>query len=158
MISYAYIDSPLGPLLAVKENSRLTQLRFPVKGNPAEPSLSWTCRPSMFEHETREISAYFSKKLTGFSIPLAPMGTDFQQSVWRAMRDIPFGATASYKEIAEAIHNPRACRAVGRAAGANPLPIVIPCHRVIGSNGTLTGFGSGLAIKQQLLQLEATAL
>ncbi|MFO7751073.1 MAG: methylated-DNA--[protein]-cysteine S-methyltransferase [Desulfobacteraceae bacterium] len=158
MISCAYINTPLGPLLAAKEKSRLIQLRLPVKGKPAEPPLSWTCRPSRFEHETREISAYFSKKLTLFSIPLAPLGTDFQQSVWRAMLDIPFGATASYKEIAEAIHNPRACRAVGRAAGANPLPIVIPCHRVIGSNGALTGFGSGLAIKQHLLQLEAKSL
>lgn len=91
-----------------------------------------------------------------FSIALSPTGTNFQQSVWSALREIPYGQTRSYKQIAEIVGRPKAVRAVGKANGANPLPILVPCHRVIGANGSLTGFGGGLAAKSYLLELEST--
>ncbi|MEA1966753.1 MAG: methylated-DNA--[protein]-cysteine S-methyltransferase [Thermodesulfobacteriota bacterium] len=96
--------------------------------------------------------------MKSFSLPLAPDGTDFQKKVWQAMLNIPWGTTVSYQNIAKAIRNPLACRAVGGAASANPIPLVIPCHRVIGKNGTLTGFGSGLKIKKYLIELETENL
>ena len=105
----------------------------------------------------RELTAYFAGELREFSLPLAPVGTPFQLDVWNALRAIPYGETRSYGELAERIGRPKAVRAVGAANGANPLPIVVPCHRVIGSNGTLTGFGGGLPLKQALLALERGA-
>ncbi len=101
-------------------------------------------------------SAYFAGELRQFSLALAPVGTPFQLDVWNALRAIPYGETRSYGELAERIGRPSAVRAVGAANGANPLPIVVPCHRVIGSNGSLTGFGGGLPLKQALLALERT--
>jgi methylated-DNA-[protein]-cysteine S-methyltransferase len=103
----------------------------------------------------RQLSEYFAGKRTHFELPLEPQGTEFQKKVWGRLRKIPFGKTRSYLQIARAIGSPRACRAVGGATGKNPLSIVIPCHRVIGANGTLTGFGGGLETKAKLLALEA---
>lgn len=102
----------------------------------------------------KELSEYFSGRRREFAIPLAPAGTLFQKQVWEALQQIPYGETRSYKEIAEAIGNPKACRAVGMANNKNPIPIIIPCHRVLGSNGSMVGYAGGLAIKEQLLGLE----
>jgi methylated-DNA-[protein]-cysteine S-methyltransferase len=101
-----------------------------------------------------QLSAYFAGSLREFSLPLEMAGTDFQMRVWRKLCDIPYGETRSYRELAVALGNPKAVRAVGAANGANPLPIVIPCHRVIGANGSLVGYGGGLNLKKRLLELE----
>lgn len=106
----------------------------------------------------RQLSAYFAGKAEAFDLPLAPEGTAFQLNVWRQLGEIPYGETISYGELARRIGNPNACRAVGLANGTNPIPIVIPCHRVIGSNGKLTGYGGGLDIKEKLLALERRQL
>jgi methylated-DNA-[protein]-cysteine S-methyltransferase len=102
----------------------------------------------------RQLEAYFSGKLRDFNLPLSPDGTPFQQAVWREVSRIPYGSTSTYAAIAAGIGKPSAVRAVGAANGRNPLPIVIPCHRVVGTNGGLTGYGGGLWIKQTLLALE----
>jgi methylated-DNA-[protein]-cysteine S-methyltransferase len=101
-----------------------------------------------------QIDAYFAGALTEFSLPLDPAGTDFQRRVWLALADIPYGETESYGELAARVGNPKACRAVGLANGRNPIPLVLPCHRVIGANGSLTGYGGGLELKQRLLDHE----
>src|SRR5262249_10548211 len=108
----------------------------------------------VLDETCRQLDAYFSGKLRDFDLPLAPEGTDFQLRVWKALEGIPFGQTYSYSKIAEVIGSPKAVRAVGAANGRNPLPIVIPCHRVIGANGSLTGFGGGMERKEMLLRLE----
>ena len=102
----------------------------------------------------RELGEYFSGTRRGFDLPLAPQGTDFQRRVWRALQDIPYGQTRSYAQLAAAVGAPRACRAVGGANGRNPLPILIPCHRVIAADGRLAGFSAGLERKEALLELE----
>jgi methylated-DNA-[protein]-cysteine S-methyltransferase len=101
-----------------------------------------------------QLKAYFNGKLREFSLPLAPDGTEFQMSVWKALCEIPYGTTVSYKEIASAVNNPKAFRAVGNANNKNPIPIFIPCHRVIASDGKLAGYGGGISIKEKLLRLE----
>jgi methylated-DNA-[protein]-cysteine S-methyltransferase len=106
----------------------------------------------------RQLSDYFAGKRTQFELPLEPRGTEFQKKVWRHLRRIPFGKTRSYGDIARTVGSPRASRAVGAACGKNPLSIVVPCHRVVGANGALTGFGGGLETKAELLALEAHAL
>jgi methylated-DNA-[protein]-cysteine S-methyltransferase len=103
----------------------------------------------------KQLSEYIAGKRSSFDLPLQPEGSDFQQQVWQALLHIPFGATASYLDIALAVGNRKACRAVGAANGKNPIPIIIPCHRIIGSNGKLTGYAGGLARKQYLLALES---
>ena len=105
-----------------------------------------------------QLKAYLKGKLRKFSLPLAPLGTEFQKSVWKALCNIPYGATASYKEIAEAVNNPNAYRAVGNANNKNPIPIIIPCHRVIASDGKLAGYGGGITIKEKLLKLEGAVV
>lgn len=113
-------------------------------------------RNDAFKPVKQQLAAYFAGELTDFNLVLAPEGTDFQLAVWTALQKIPYGETCSYGDIANRIGKPEASRAVGAANGQNPLPIVIPCHRVIGSNGSLTGFGGGLDCKQFLLRLEQT--
>ena len=108
----------------------------------------------VFRAAIEQLSAYFAGSLREFRLPLEMAGTDFQMRVWRMLRDIPYGETRSYRDLAVALGNPAAVRAVGAANGANPLPIVIPCHRVIGANGSLVGYGGGLALKKRLLELE----
>ncbi|HEX8153874.1 MAG TPA: methylated-DNA--[protein]-cysteine S-methyltransferase, partial [Thermoanaerobaculia bacterium] len=105
-----------------------------------------------------QLAAYFRGELRAFDLPLAPSGTAFQQSVWSVLRSIPYGTTRTYLDVANAIGKPSACRAVGAANGANPLPIVVPCHRVIGTSGALTGFGGGIDVKRKLLALEGALL
>ena len=138
--------SPLGPLLLRAEGEALTGLDWAVGG--AEES------PLLLEAE-RQLLAYFAGRLRQFELPLSPAGTPFQQQVWAALREIPYGETCSYGALAARIGKPGAARAVGMANHANPLPILLPCHRVIGADGSLTGYGGGLEKKRCLLALEA---
>jgi len=150
---YAIVDSPVGPLLLAGDAAGLHQLAFVKDGRPAIAP-DWQLDREAFAGLIAELDAYFAGRLRRFATPLAPRGTPFQLDVWRALCDIPYGETISYGELARRIDNPKAVRAVGLANGANPIAIIVPCHRVIGSNGTLTGYGGGLPIKQALLALE----
>jgi methylated-DNA-[protein]-cysteine S-methyltransferase len=124
----------------------------------AHPQANWKQDSGRFKEVRRQLEAYFSGKLREFELPLAMEGTDFQLCVWNALRTIPYGETISYAQLATRIGNPKAVRAVGLANGCNPIPIIVPCHRVIGSDGSLTGFGGGLPTKQKLLDLESKQL
>jgi methylated-DNA-[protein]-cysteine S-methyltransferase len=119
------------------------------------PGPGWTKDKAPFAEVMRQLRAYFDGKLKEFDLPLTLEGTDFQRRVWTSLMAIQYGETLSYAELAERIGNPKAVRAVGLANGSNPIPIIIPCHRVIGSNGSLTGFGGGLDTKKTLLALES---
>ena len=132
---------------------------FPRNGEPVKPQPDWEASLTGPVGEAiRQLGEYFAKMRVEFDLPLATEGTPFQRSVWRVLREIPYGATISYGELARRVGNPKASRAVGSANGKNPLPIVIPCHRVIASDGTLGGFGGGLPAKEALLALEREAL
>ncbi len=148
------IDSPIGALLLAGDGIRLTHVGFQGGPHPQRPQRDWTAARGPFEAAITQLEEYFAGRRREFDLPLAPQGTDFQRRVWRELTTIAYGQTISYSELARRIGNPRASRAVGLANGANPLPIVVPCHRVIGANGSLTGFGGGLPIKQALLALE----
>jgi len=154
MTSYTSLASPIGPLLLVADGSGLRQIVFAKNGRPAEAEPDWQQNSSPFRDLTRQLEAYFAGQLEIFDLPLAPEGTSFQQKVWTELCKIPYGETISYGDLACRIGNPNASRAVGLANGSNPIPIIIPCHRVIGSNGKLTGYGGGLHIKEKLLALE----
>lgn len=151
---YSHMDSPIGRLLLAGDEGGLRLISFPTGSRTRSVEPGWTENETPFVETKRQLAAYFAGTLTEFDLPLAPQGTPFQLSVWRALRQIPYGETVSYGAIAEAIGRPNASRAVGAANGANPLPIVVPCHRVIGSTGKLTGFGGGLDTKAALLALE----
>jgi methylated-DNA-[protein]-cysteine S-methyltransferase len=146
------IDSPCGALIAISDGDSISQLEFPGRESPVEGAVH---DDAPFRELRAQLAAYFAGTRRAFDLPLAPMGTPFQLEVWAALRAIPYGATTSYGELARSIGKPRAVRAVGAANGANPIAIVVPCHRVIGANGTLTGYGGGLPRKQLLLALEA---
>jgi methylated-DNA-[protein]-cysteine S-methyltransferase len=149
-LSHAWMDSPVGRLLLVAENGALLKVSFP----PAVAPPDSVQRDEQFGPAVEQLMAYFDGKLRAFDLPLAPRGTPFQMRVWEELTRIPYGETRSYSEIARGIGRPEAVRAVGASNGANPLPIVVPCHRVIGANGSLTGFGGGLTAKRYLLDLE----
>ena len=151
---YRSIDSPIGPLLLAGDDHGLHFLLFARGRSDAKPKPGWEPDRGLLKEPVKQLHAYFAGKLRSFDLPLAPEGTSFQSQVWRALCDIPYGETASYGEIAKRIGNPKAVRAVGLANGSNPIAVIIPCHRVIGSNGSLTGYGGGLPIKQALLALE----
>jgi len=140
------IDSPLGAMTLEGTDTALCALRFGAHGE-GEPN-------ALLRRASQELSEYFAGKRREFDLPLSPEGTDFQKKVWRTLCDIPFGETRSYKDIAEAVGNPKGLRAVGMANNRNPIAIIIPCHRVIGKNGSLTGYGGGLDKKAYLLKLE----
>ena len=150
---YRYLDTPIGRLLLVRDASGLRVIHF-VKAEPYDVPADWQQRDDAFEDVTSQLAEYFSGVRRTFELTLAPEGTPFQQRVWNALLDIPYGETISYGELAARIGQRSASRAVGLANGSNPLPIVIPCHRVIGANGKLTGYGGGLSIKERLLALE----
>ena len=152
------MESPIGSLLLAANEKGLREIRFVQGRQPAEPDPSWGKDAAQLEETIRQLRAYFAGELENFDLQLAPEGTPFQLDVWRNLCEIPYGATVSYGELASRIGNPKACRAVGLANGSNPIPIVIPCHRVIGSNGKLTGYGGGLPIKEKLLALERRQL
>ncbi len=151
---YRYLDSPVGELLVAGSGTSILQLHFPGQSGRIEPELDWQHDPLGFDDARRQLEEYFSGQRTRFSLELMPRGTPFQLSVLRALTEIPYGETRSYRDIAIRLGNPKAVRAVGAANGRNPLPIIIPCHRVIGSDGSLTGFGGGLMTKRFLLDLE----
>jgi methylated-DNA-[protein]-cysteine S-methyltransferase len=155
---YTQIESPLGPLLLAADDAGLRQILFVNGRHPARPESSWKEDRVPLNDGIRQLHAYFGGELEKFDLPLAPEGTPFQLGVWRSLCDIPYGETISYGELAGRVGNPKASRAVGLANGSNPIPIVIPCHRVIGSNGKLTGYGGGLPIKEKLLALERRQL
>jgi methylated-DNA-[protein]-cysteine S-methyltransferase len=155
---YTRIESPLGPLLLTADDAGLRQIFFVNGRHPARPESSWKEDRAPLIETIRQLQAYFAGELESFDLKLAPEGTPFQQEVWRRLCDIPYGETISYGTLAGRIGNPKASRAVGLANGSNPIPIVIPCHRVIGSNGKLTGYGGGLPIKEKLLALERRQL
>jgi methylated-DNA-[protein]-cysteine S-methyltransferase len=151
MIYKAFIETSIGRLGIAEEDDVLTHLFFREKKAPAVSVERWT---PLLRTAAKEIKEYLNGKRKMFDLPLKYHGTDFQMSVWNALRTIPYGETRSYRDIAEQIGNVKACRAVGMANHWNPIAIIIPCHRVIGANGSLVGFGGGLALKQQLLELE----
>ena len=159
MRTHTVIDSPVGPLTIVAEDGQIRCLYMDLqrhrphdselgepdpRGREAEP----------FKATADQLEAYFAGRRTRFELPLAPEGSDFQQRVWAALQEIPYGETESYGELAARIGSPGAARAVGLANGKNPIGIVIPCHRVVGSSGSLTGYGGGLDRKRALLDLE----
>lgn len=153
----------MGPLLLARDERGLLRVSFgtmSVGGGKKEefPKVDWTENAASFGEMIRQLRAYFGGKLKEFDVPLVLLGTDFQVRVWQALRSIPYGETISYLELAKRIGNAKAVRAVGLANGANPIPIIVPCHRVIGSNGNLTGFGGGLENKAKLLALESKQL
>ena len=143
--------TPLGALQLEATESGLSAIRFPSRATKPVETPQTT---PVLDHAIEELTAYFKSELTRFSVPLDWAGTPFQESVWVALTRIPFGATVSYNEIAHAIGRPRSARPVGGAVGRNPLPIIVPCHRVMGSNGALTGFTGGLEFKVSLLTHE----
>jgi methylated-DNA-[protein]-cysteine S-methyltransferase len=153
MIEYRTIDSPIGPLTLAGHDSVLTTLR--MVDQTYEPSrVGWSPNPGAFDDAVEQLGAYFAGELTEFDIELDLRGTEFQQRVWKALLTIPYGETRSYGKIAEQIGTPGSARAVGLANGHNPIAIIVPCHRVIGANGGLTGYGGGLDRKRTLLELE----
>jgi methylated-DNA-[protein]-cysteine S-methyltransferase len=151
---YSYVSTDHGRLLVAGDERGLREISFERGTGHRGPRAEWKRDSAALEEAERQLRAYFAGELREFSLDLAPEGTQFQRQVWNALLTIPYGETTSYGEIARAIGRPDACRAVGAANGSNPLPIVIPCHRVIGSTGKLTGYGGGLWIKEALLDLE----
>lgn len=152
--AYAYFDSPVGTLLLVADPEGLREIRFPKNGKRVPADNSWRESAAFLREPIRQLQDYFGGRREDFDLMLAPQGTPFQRTVWKQLCRIPYGETISYGELARRIGNPNASRAVGLANGSNPIPIIIPCHRVIGSNGKLTGYGGGLPIKEKLLALE----
>ena len=149
------MPSPVGPLLLAADDDGLHLIEFHSPRHPMGRASEWHQGETDFLREARaQLDDYFEGRRREFDLPLAPRGTDFQRAVWRCLRDIPYGETISYAELARRVGKPSAVRAVGAANGRNPLPIVVPCHRVIGTDGSLTGFGGGLPTKQFLLELE----
>jgi methylated-DNA-[protein]-cysteine S-methyltransferase len=154
MTLFTILESPIGPLSVARDGrgGAITDLHFFARTKDG-----WQRDDSAFDDVATQLREYFAGTRREFDLPLAPSGTEFQRSVWNVLRAIPYGRTWSYLDVANAIGKPSACRAVGAANGANPLPIVVPCHRVIGANGSLTGFGGGIDVKKRLLALEGGA-
>jgi len=154
-IFHRTLPSPVGPLLVAASDAGLHALEFPQNRHPVRRWSTWEPGDHAVLRETQsQLEAYFAGKLRQFDLPLAPRGTAFQEEVWTTLAAIPYGSTWTYRDLANAVGRPTATRAVGAANGRNPLPIVLPCHRVIGTGGALTGFGGGLPTKEFLLHLE----
>ena len=151
---YTYFDSPVGRLLLAGDQTSLHFLSFPGGHKAFGPQSAWLQSDIHFNATKDQLFSYFSGSLKVFDIPLTLHGTDFQKRVWGLLREIPYGATRTYGGLAKELEMPKASRAVGAANGSNPIPIIIPCHRVIGSTGKLTGFGGGIDTKRFLLDLE----
>ena len=150
MMLYSFVETPIGLLLLAGAGGRLQQVHFA----PAHPEDGWKHDPLAFRDAEKQLVEYFAGARREFDLDIEMIGTPFQLEVWSALRRIPYGEVRSYSEIARKIGRPNAVRAVGAANGANPIPIIVPCHRVIGANGSLTGFGGGLDVKRSLLDLE----
>lgn len=154
MILYRHLDSPVGLLTVAATDAGLHAIEFPRNRHPADRH-GWTEGDhALIDLAARQLDEYFAAERQAFDLPLAPRGTDFQRTVWMTLAGIGYGETISYAQLAQRVGKPTAMRAVGAANGRNPLPIVLPCHRVIGADGSLTGFGGGLPTKQFLLELE----
>ncbi|WP_046300341.1 MULTISPECIES: methylated-DNA--[protein]-cysteine S-methyltransferase [unclassified Mycobacterium] len=153
MTCFRTIDSPIGPLTLAGDDGRLTHLLMLDHAHAPDRN-GWRRDDTAFSDVAQQLSAYFAGDLTEFDVDYALLGTDFQRRVWTALLTIPYGQTRSYGELASQIGSPTASRAVGLANGRNPISIIVPCHRVIGSNGSLTGYGGGIDRKKSLLDLE----
>lgn len=154
---YIYCESPVGPLLLAGRSAALELLAFSSGNQAKAPEAEWEAQGAPFAKAAHQLAEYFNGRRRAFDLPLAPKATAFQRKVLEALQAIPYGETRTYKDIAAAIGRPKAVRAVGAANAKNPIPIIIPCHRVVGSDGSLTGFGGGLDAKRMLLRLEAEA-
>ncbi len=157
MTLYTYFDSPLGRMLLTSNGCALSGVYFVGQKHAAMPAGDWAQEPcaALFAQAQTELAQYFAGERKCFDLPLAPAGTSFQTRVWQALRAIPCGTTRTYKELAQSLGVPRSGRAVAAAVGRNPISVVAPCHRVIGSDGSLTGYAGGLERKRALLELEA---
>ncbi|MFC5491029.1 methylated-DNA--[protein]-cysteine S-methyltransferase [Dokdonella soli] len=153
-MDYDYLDTPIGPLLLVADEHGLRHIDFPRADQGERIKRDWRRDRRNLGAAIEQLEAYFDGRLHTFDLALAARGTEFRRCVWNELARIPYGETISYGELARRIGDPSASRAVGAANGANPLPIIVPCHRVIGANGKLTGFGGGLPTKQWLLEHE----
>lgn len=151
---YTYIDTAFAKVLIAQTEAGITHIRFMHRPTAEPPRPDWRYTDTLPGDAATQVQSYFAGERFVFDVPLAPEGTPFQQSVWQALLTIPYGETCSYADIATTLNKPKAVRAVGAANGRNPIPIIIPCHRVIGSNGRLTGYAGGLDTKSYLLQLE----
>lgn len=152
---FAKFETEIGKILIGEENGALTDL-FPVQGET--PDVEYAEETVLLQNAAQQVREYLAGARTTFSLPTAPAGTEFQRAVWQALREIPYGETRSYRELAQFIGRPGAARAVGQAAHRNPLLLLVPCHRLVGANGSLTGFAAGLAVKKRLLLLEQSAI
>lgn len=152
---YCYLETPIGDLLLGGDDDGLAVVGFPEGSMRLEPEPDWIFNEKPFAEARRQLTEYFDGKRKEFDLVLKPTGTEFQLQVLDELQRIPYGTTCSYSDIAERIGRPKAVRAVGAANGRNPIPIIIPCHRVIGKSGKLTGFAGGLDVKRQLLELES---
>ncbi|WP_338109398.1 methylated-DNA--[protein]-cysteine S-methyltransferase [Pseudomaricurvus alkylphenolicus] len=155
---YDTFDSPVGEIIVVANDEGICNIDFQDSPCPLPIDPSWQQNPEPCAEAKRQLLAYFAGELKQFQLPLSPQGTDFQKSVWKILASIPYGQHTSYGAMAKQLGNPGASRAVGMANGRNPISIVLPCHRVIGSNGKLTGYRGGLPIKTKLLKLEGIKL
>jgi len=155
---FTSLDSPIGALFLTSNGEAITELFMEKHTGGPKPIGDWRRDDDLFREAADQLRAYFAGELTEFDLPLATAGTQFQQSVWAELRKIPFGSTISYGELARRIGRPNAPRAVGAANGSNPISIIIPCHRLIGSNRNLTGYGGGIERKKFLIEFEAETL
>lgn len=154
---FTYAASPLGSFLLAGDGTSITLASFPDGPKRRLPQPGWIEDQARLRCASQQVEEYFSGKRKSFDLPLDPTGTPFQQSVWRYLVGIPYGTTFTYGQVAAQLDKPTACRAVGAANGANPLPLLIPCHRLLGAKGQLTGFGGGLAAKRWLIDFEKGA-
>lgn len=157
-ICYRWMESPTGKLLLLADDGGLRAVSFAHGRTPVTVSAEWKHGGTPLNEPLRQLRAFFGGELRCFDLALNPQGTEFQQRVWKGLLEIPYGQTISYGELARRLGNPAASRAVGLANGSNPIAIIIPCHRVIGSSGKLTGYGGGLENKRWLLDFERSQL
>ena len=151
---YTYFDSPIGPILVAGDGEAVARIGFSTGHQVLQPGTAWVDDAVPLRAVTEQLEQYFAGERRDFDLRLAMQGTAFQKRAWEILRTIPFGEAWSYGQVAKALGSPGAARAVGRANATNHLPLVVPCHRVIGAGGTLTGFGGGLSTKQWLLRFE----
>lgn len=152
---YRLVASSIGDLLLTSDGTVMTGLYLTRDGVSPVPRPEWQLNPKVFEEPVRQLTAWFAGKLQSFDLPVRPTGTTFQRQVWSELERIPYGTTISYAELARRLGRPKAARAVGAANGSNPISLIIPCHRVIGADGRLVGYGGGLENKRWLLEHEA---
>jgi methylated-DNA-[protein]-cysteine S-methyltransferase len=153
-LSSTVIESPFGPIGLSGTEHGVTRVHFQPDASPVVRLPNWQPEKALLAHAGQQLQEYFQGVRQHFTVPLAPLGTPFQQHVWEELQRIPYGTTITYQELACRVGNPNAVRAVGHANGRNPIAIIIPCHRVVGQNGHLRGYAAGLAMKQCLLQHE----